>query len=254
MPSAGTRPGHKRSIGGRCTQHRAPLLVEDAMQRVFIFAMAMWLGGLIAANAQTTPQASAPRIGQSLPQAGVAATTMDNSSSLTMPRQSGSTGATSSLEATPSAISATASDPLGVRTSTLPSAGQTTGSVAGAIGASPTINPQRAVQLPARLPTPLRRRRLLQRRRLAALPQARSPMRRAPPRSRPRPAQPALAACSARARFAAARSAIWPQLRLRPSWLRSSWQSVGSGSPRLRGEVGANGSRECAPDDRLRAG
>ena len=148
MPSAGTRPGHKRSIGGRCTQHRAPLLVEDAMQRVFIFAMAMWLGGLIAANAQTATQPSTPRIGQSLPQAGVAATTMDNSSSLTMPRQSGSTGATSSLEATPSAISATASDPLGVRTSTLPSAGQTTGSVAGAISASPTINPQRAVQLP----------------------------------------------------------------------------------------------------------
>jgi hypothetical protein len=119
------------------------------MQRVFIFAMAMWLGGLIAANAQTAPQASTPRIGQSLPQAGVAATTLDNSSSLTMSTQSGSTGATSSLDATPSAISATASDPLGVRTSTLPSAGQTTtGSVAGAISASPTINPQRAVQLP----------------------------------------------------------------------------------------------------------
>jgi hypothetical protein len=124
--------------------------MEDAMQRGFIFAMAMWLGGLTAANAQTAAQPSAPQIGQPLPQAGVAPTTMDNSSSLTMSTQSGSTGATSSLGATSSAISTTASDPLGVPTSTLPSAGQTaTGSVAtGAISASPTINPQRAVQLP----------------------------------------------------------------------------------------------------------
>jgi hypothetical protein len=124
--------------------------MEDAMQRVFIFAMAMWLGGLTAANAQTTTQPSAPKIGQPLPQAGVAPTTMDNSSSLTMSTQSASTGATSSLGATSSAISATASDPLAVPTSILPSAGQTTtGSVAtGAINASPTINPQRAVQLP----------------------------------------------------------------------------------------------------------
>ena len=120
------------------------------MQRLFIFAMAMWLGGLTAANAQTATQPSAPQIGQPLPQAGVAPTTMDNSSSLTMSTQSGSTGATSSLDATSSAISATASDPLGVPTSTLPSASQTaTGSVAiGAISASPTINPQRAMQLP----------------------------------------------------------------------------------------------------------
>jgi hypothetical protein len=123
--------------------------MEDAMQRVFIFAMAMWLGGLAAANAQTATQPSAPQIGQPLPQAGVAPTTMDNSSSLTMSTQSASTGAASSLGATSSAISATASDPLAVPTSTLPSGQTTTGSVAiGAISASPTINPQRAVQLP----------------------------------------------------------------------------------------------------------
>jgi hypothetical protein len=150
MRSAGTPPAHKRSIGKRCTQHRAALPMEDAMQRMFIFAMAMWLGSLAAANAQTATQPSAPQIGQPLPQAGVAATAMDNSSSLLMPQQSGSTGAASSLGATSSAISATASDPLAVPTSTLPSAGQTTtGSAAiGAISASPTINPQRAVQLP----------------------------------------------------------------------------------------------------------
>jgi hypothetical protein len=118
------------------------------MQRMFIFAMVMWLGGLTAANAQTATQ-PAPQIGQPLPQAGVAPTTMDNSSSLTS-TQSGSTGATLSLDAASSAISATASDPLGVPTQTLPSASQTTtGSVAiGAMSASPTINPQRAVQLP----------------------------------------------------------------------------------------------------------
>jgi hypothetical protein len=123
--------------------------MEDAMQRMFIFAMAMWLGSLAAANAQTATQPSAPRIGQPLPQAGVAATAMDNSSSLLMSQQSASTGATSSLDTTSSAISATASDPLGVPTSTLPSGQATTGSVAiGAISASSTINPQRAVQLP----------------------------------------------------------------------------------------------------------
>src|ERR1700750_2057145 len=110
----------------RCTQHRAALPMEDAMQRMFIFAMAMWLGSLAAANAQTATQPSAPQIGQPLPQAGVAATAMDNSSSLLMSPQSGSTGAASSLGATSSAISATASDPLAVPTSTLPSAGQTT--------------------------------------------------------------------------------------------------------------------------------
>jgi hypothetical protein len=219
MPSAGTRPGHKRSIGRRCSQHRAPLLMADAMQRVFIFAMAMWLGGLTAANAQTATQPPAPQIGQPLPQAGVAPTTMDNSSSLTMSTQSGSTGATPSLDATSSALSATASDPLGVPTSTLPSASQTTtGSVAiGAISASPTINPQRAVQLPGEAAntstqTPTTSTSSAASGGAAA---GTSSNAHAPP-SPPRRAHPALAVCSAPARSAVAEAATSPQRPLPP--------------------------------------
>ncbi|HEY0909015.1 MAG TPA: hypothetical protein VGD75_02160, partial [Bradyrhizobium sp.] len=118
------------------------------------------ISGLAAANAQTAAQQpTTSQIGQPLPQAGVAPTTTNNSSSLTMPTQSGfagaPTGTASSLDATSSAIAATSSDPLAVPTSTLPPASQTTtgqtttGSVVtGAISASPTVDPQHAVQLP----------------------------------------------------------------------------------------------------------
>jgi hypothetical protein len=125
------------------------------MQKLIIIVTMLSISGLTAANAQiAAQQPTTSQIGQPLPQAGGAPTTTNNSSSLTMPTQSGfagaSAGTASSLDATSSAIAATSSDPLAVPTSTLPPASQTTtGSVAtGAISASPTVDPQHAAQLP----------------------------------------------------------------------------------------------------------
>jgi hypothetical protein len=122
------------------------------MQRLFIFAMALWLAGFGAAQAQTSSQAtSQAQVGQPTQQAGVAPTTIAPLPPATTAgaTQNESAATQPGLPAS-SASAASDTDPLSVPTSTTStSGGATTGTAtAGTMSAPAVVNPQRAVQLP----------------------------------------------------------------------------------------------------------
>jgi hypothetical protein len=130
----------------RQTVHVTPRFCwwEDAMQRLFIFAMALWLAGFGTALAQTSSRAtSQAQVGQPTQQAGVAPTTIAPLPPATTAgaTQNQSAATQPGLPAS-SASAASATDPLSVPTST--TSGTAT---AGAMSAPAFVNPQRAVQL-----------------------------------------------------------------------------------------------------------
>jgi len=139
----------------RQTVHVTPRFCwwEDAMQRLFIFAMALWLAGFGTALAQTSSQAtSQAQVGQPTQQAGVAPTTIAPLPPATTAgaTQNQSAATQPGLPASSASSAASATDPLSVPTSTTPASGEATSgtATAGAMSASPFTNPQKAAQLP----------------------------------------------------------------------------------------------------------
>jgi hypothetical protein len=121
------------------------------MQRLFAPAVILWLAAFGAAQAQTSSSVT-PMPGSTTTSGTAAGTTAPGSSAST----TGPTVANQPIPGGPS-LNDTPSDPLNVPASTIPTTlpvpqpnsanGESTGSTVG-ISASPSVNPQRAAQLP----------------------------------------------------------------------------------------------------------